>query len=135
MDVEPLIKYYLCEDLDRRNPSFYDELIRRSKTLIVNGVKFPMPRRLKELIYYESTFDSKGFRKLRKIPVYSMALARTRARDLENFDRQLRESSKGNDSLVDFSHCEAIIRQDSLLEGRESRAEAYLDRQHRKDNR
>lgn len=135
MDVPSFKKYYLCEDLDRRNPAFYDELIRRSKTLIVNGVKFPMPRRLKELIYYESTIDSKGVRKLRKIPVYSMALARARMRDLENFDRQLREDSERNDSNVDFSHCQAIIRQDSLLEGRESRSEAYLDRQHRKDNR
>ena len=85
--------YYQCVDL--RNLPFQervDRIIERSKTLTVNGVKFPFPRRLKEEIFYKKVKQDDGSIRLEKSPLQRLVVARERVRVVEKFERLTRKS-------------------------------------------
>lgn len=135
LDISTLKRYYLCEDLDRRNPAFFDEMLKRMSSLIIDGVKFPLPRRLKEQIFYEKVPDEKGCMRLRKIPLYAMALHYKRVRDMARFDAELRQNSQAYANSLDYRRINEVLLTEKIVdEGRECRAETRLQKQRSTDS-
>lgn len=97
-----------------------ERILERKKRFLVNGKQFAFPRRIKDLIYYRyerkqntkgwvyrvfcsclkiepirTAFDASKIKRF-KVSVYRKALEFSRNQALDNFDRKLRQSSKGN---------------------------------------
>lgn len=107
--VSQLKRFYLCKDLIHLNEK--QRLLRiaeRSKSLPLEGLHFPLPRRMREQIFYRKTQEIKYDPEKRKdvrISVYKrtqlskLVVEAARSRDLENFDKQLRQNSEANPNL------------------------------------
>lgn len=133
--LSQLKSYYQCVDL--RNLPFQeraDRIIERSKTLTVNGVKFPFPRRLKEEIFYKKVKQDDGSIRLEKSPLQRLVVARERVRVVEKFERQLRESPYYDlDALHSFAHKEVAAAEEALIMDREARSSKNLLNKLKKD--
>lgn len=106
---EQLKRYYLCKDLFHLDET--RRLLRiadRSRSLPLEGLHFPLPRRLREQIFYRKTQESKYDPEKRKdvrVTVFKrtqlsrLAVEVARSRDMEDFDKQLRENTKANPDI------------------------------------
>lgn len=105
-------------------------MLKRMASLTIDGVKFPLPRRLKEQIFYEKVPDEKGCMRLRKIPLYAMALHYKRVRDMARFDAELRQNSQAYTDSLDYRRIDEVLSVEKIVdEGRECRAETRLQKQ------
>lgn len=133
--IQQIKSYYRCEKLDLPNfDARLDRIIDRTKTIVVDGVRFPFPRRIKEKLFYKKTKEEDGTYRLKKSALQDMVVARQRMRAVANFDAELRADSRYD---CDESHNLAALavsaRQDALLSDRETRAEEALLRKLRQD--
>lgn len=133
--IQQIKTYYRCEKLDL--PSFdarLDRIIDRTKTLVVDGVRFPFPRRIKEKLFYTKTKEEDGTYRLKKSPLQDLVVARQRVRVMADFDAALHRDSRYD---ADESHHLAAFavsaHQDALLFDREARSEEALLRKLRQD--
>ena len=128
--------FYQCVDL--RNLPFLDRadrIIERTKTLTVNGVKFPFPRRLKEEIFYNKVKQDDGTYRLEKSPLQRLVVARERVRVVEEFERKLRQSPYYDlDALHFMAHKEVAAAEEALISDREARSQKNLLIKLKKDN-
>lgn len=133
--IVELKNYYTCADL-RKLPfsERVDRVIERSKTLTVNGVKFPFPRRLKEEIFYYKVKQDDNTYRLEKSPLQRFVVARQRVRVVESFERQLRQSPYYDfDALHIMAHKEVAAAEEALLRDREARSQKNLLKKLKKD--
>lgn len=133
--IQQIKSYYRCEKLDL--PSFdarLDRIIDRTKTIVVDGVRFPFPRRIKEKLFYIKTKEEDGTFRLKKSALQDLVVARQRMRVVEDFDGQLRAHPLYD---ADEDHNLAALalgdRESALLDGREDRAQKNLLRKLSKD--
>lgn len=116
--VSRLKQFYLCEDLNRLNEN--ERLLRiadRSKFLSLEGLCFPLPRRLREQIFYRKTYKIKYDPEKGKdvrVPVFErtklskLVVEAARNRDMEVFTKQLQEDSKANPDLSFRDVCSLV---------------------------
>lgn len=118
ISVSDLKRFYLCQDLNLPNKKELAlRIADRSRFISVEGFKFPLPRRLREQIYYfkfiKEEYDPDKGKNVR-IPVYKrtalsrLALEASRSRDLETLDRQLRENSEAFPNFSFRDVCEMV---------------------------
>lgn len=122
--IETLKNYYKC--LDLRNIPFserVDRIIDRSRTITLDGVKFPFPRRLKEEIFYRKVKQDDNTFRLEMSPLQRLVVARERVRVVESFERQLQQNPYYDlDALHIMAHKEVVAAEAAALADREARA-------------
>lgn len=133
--IQQIKSYYRCEKMNLPSPDArLDRIIERTKTLTLDGVKFPFPRRIKEKLFYIKKKEEDGTYRLQKSALQDLVVARKRVRIVEDFNGQLRAHPFYD---ADEDHRLAYFalgdRESALLDGREDRAEKNLLRKLRQD--
>ena len=133
--IQQIKSYYRCEKLDLPNfDARLDRIIERTKTLTLDGVKFPFPRRIKEKLFYNKTKEEDGTYRLKKSALQDMVVARQRDRIVANFNGELQQSSLYDaDENHNLAALEVASRESAALAGRETRSSENLLRKLRKD--
>lgn len=136
MDIDLLRKYYRAVGLTGEGR--LERISERKKSISIYGTKFPLPRRLQELIYYDKTqVERYDYKKKKYVTdtVYKrdslsrLVVAYERSRDTENFGKQLLYDSERNGQPVDWSLLEARFAADKAdLDTRASLAEKNLSK-------
>ena len=128
--IDQIKSYYRCEKMNLPSPDArLDRIIERTKTLTLDGVKFPFPRRVKEKLFYIKKKEEDGTYRLEKSALQDLVVARQRVRVVEDFNGQLRAHPL---YVADEVHHLASLavgdRESALLAGREDRAQKNLMR-------
>lgn len=127
----PLVElknYYTCQDL-RKLPisERLDRIVERSRTITLDGVKFPLPRRLKEEMFYSKVKQDDNTYRLEKSALQRLVVARERVRVVESFERQLCAHPYYDlDALHFMAHKEVAAAEMAALQDREARSEKNL---------
>lgn len=136
IELQKLKSYYQC--LDLRNLPINDRLdrvIERSRFISLDGVKFPLPRRLKEELFYTKVKAEDGTTKLEKSPLQRLVVERERVRAVEKFNEQLRQNPLLDNEQGDLLAALEVARgEDRFLRDREARSSAYLLKQLKSDS-
>lgn len=123
--VSRLKQYYLCKDLNHLNKT--ERLLRiasRSKSIPLEGMHFPLPRRLREQIFYRKSYETKFDPEKGKevtVCVYKrtalskLVVETARNRDLEAFDSELRQNSEANPNLLFGDVCSLVTSQHNAI--------------------
>lgn len=133
--ISQIKSYYRCEKLDLPNfDARLDRIIDRTKTIVVDGVRFPFPRRIKEKLFYNKTKEEDGSYRLKKSALQELVVARQRDRIVAVFNGELQQSSFYDvDETHHLAALEVASRESAALAGREARSSANLLRKLRKD--
>lgn len=123
-----LKNYLQCKDLlhlplnDR-----LDRISERCSFITLDGVKFPLPRRLKEEFFYKKVKNEDGSFKLAKSRLQVMVMDRARARVVEDLNAQLLKNSELDLYESDLLSWLALSSdEDAALRDREARSLAHL---------
>lgn len=142
--IEDLKRYYQGLDLDLSLNDFLDRICERKKNITLNGTKFPLPRRIKQELFYNRYTqvnllpDGKKEYKVKfsHTQLQTMALAYARNRNIEDFSKQLRFDQASFNESFDRSRIDKVLQAErSCIEDRETFASKSLSKQLRSDSR
>lgn len=134
-DIDSLRRFYLCQDLKRSDPRFFDEFLRRYQSFNISGSRMIFPLKLKHQIYYEKEKSLKGVVRYRALPIYLLAMAASRNRNNQVLVDRIRSYIKTYNQ--DYSLALQKFQEDerSLEQTRTETARSRLLVQHSKDIR